>query len=168
MNPGNVLAVIGPRDELQSVKLTGFGPAGDGAVWASPRNPDVPIRAVSFLSPEALTGRPVDNRSDLYSLGCTAFHLLTGEPPFIGPRIDQLGEPTPSASQRDTRLPRDVDAVFERALAADPDRRYPSGGEFAAALRRATADPSAGIVSGARSPGRDHYTVLFRGTEVGR
>lgn len=95
-----------------------------------------------YMSPEAIEGEVVDNRSDIYSLGCTAFHLLTGQPPFTGATIAStmsahLTKPVPSISTVNEHLPERTDAVFARVLAKNPDDRFPSCAEFVTALREA-------------------------------
>ena len=95
-----------------------------------------------YISPEAIEGEAVDNRSDIYSLGCTAFHLLTGQPPFSGTTIAStmsahLTKPVPSISTVNEPLPEKMDAVFERVLAKNPDDRYQSCAEFVTALQEA-------------------------------
>lgn len=95
-----------------------------------------------YISPEAIEGEVVDNRSDIYSLGCTAFHLLAGQPPFTGTTITStmsahLTKPVPSISTVNEHLPEGADAVFERVLAKNPDDRYQSCAEFVTALQEA-------------------------------
>ncbi|GIX21829.1 MAG: hypothetical protein KatS3mg121_0612 [Gammaproteobacteria bacterium] len=95
----------------------------------------------SFMSPEQLAGRPVDGRSDLFSLGVTFFQLLTGELPFVGETISTLmykiaNEPPRDILEIRPALPPCVKAIIEKALKKDPDERFQTGAEFAAAVRR--------------------------------
>lgn len=97
---------------------------------------------MQYISPEAIEGEVVDNRSDIYSLGCTAFHLLAGKPPFTGTSIAStmsahLTKPVPSISAVNEHLPAKTDAVFERVLAKNPDDRYQSCAEFVTAIQEA-------------------------------
>ena len=97
---------------------------------------------MQYISPEAIEGEVVDNRSDIYSLGCTAFHLLTGRAPFTGATIAatmsaHLTKPVPSACTVNEHLPERTDSVFERVLAKNPDDRYQSCAEFVTALQEA-------------------------------
>jgi serine/threonine protein kinase len=100
------------------------------------------LGTLDYAAPEQIEGRPVDGRTDLYSLGCAAFELLAGEPPF---RRDQpmavmyahVTAPPPALTQRRADLPPAVDQVFARVLAKSPADRYGSCGELAAELRRA-------------------------------
>jgi hypothetical protein len=100
------------------------------------------LGTLDYAAPEQIEGRPVDGRTDQYSLGCAAFELLAGEPPF---RRDQpmavmyahATAPPPALTQRRAGLPPAVDQVFARVLAKSPADRYGSCGELAAELRRA-------------------------------
>jgi serine/threonine-protein kinase len=94
----------------------------------------------TYMSPEQCRGAGlVDQRSDVYSLGCVLFALITGRPPFehegAGELIAMhLREPAPLASSLVAAVPADVDALIARCLVKDPDQRFPSAGELAAAL----------------------------------
>ena len=99
-----------------------------------------------YISPEAIEGEVVDNRSDIYSLGCTAFHLLTGQPPFTGATIAStmsahLTKPVPSISTVNEHLTQRMDAVFERVLAKNPDDRYQSSTEGCSVIGQPPAVP---------------------------
>jgi WD40 repeat protein len=96
----------------------------------------------AYMSPEQAAGEQarVDSRSDVYGLGVILFELLTGEPPFRGTLTTLLRqvieeEPRPPRKLND-RIPRDLETVCLKALAKAPPRRYQTGGELAADLRR--------------------------------
>lgn len=82
-----------------------------------------------YMSPEQATGREADGRSDLFSLGCTMYHLLTGQLPFPGETIlEQLGRrirggPVPITDVRPDLSPRLVE-VLDRLMARQPEDRY--------------------------------------------
>ena len=92
-----------------------------------------------YMSPEqAVAQRDIDQRTDIYSLGCVVYEMLTGEPPFTGPTpqavlAKRLSEPVPHL-----RTGRDVPLALERAvtkaLARSPADRFPTAAEFAEAL----------------------------------
>ena len=121
------------------VKITDFGiamlPTGSrsfiGSVAGSPK----------YISPEQVVGRPVDARSDLFSLGAVLYELLTGTPPFAGTALDEIlhnvinASPDPPTS-RNRRLPAAFDAIVARALAKHPDNRYQSAREMSEDLRQ--------------------------------
>ncbi len=89
-----------------------------------------------YISPEqARSPRDVDVRSDIYSLGCTLYHMLTGEPPYprgtmLQKLLDHQGKDTPDASTRNPRVPPELSAVVRRMMAADPEDRYGSPDEL--------------------------------------
>ncbi|UQE75309.1 hypothetical protein MYK68_01320 [Gordonia sp. PP30] len=108
------------------------------------------LDAVVFASPEQLRGRPLDPRSDQYSLAATAFALLTGTPPYAGSSSTAIvlahgQDPIPSAAVRNPQLPPAADPVFYRALAKNPAERFPDSRSFTAALRAAIEGVSAAV-----------------------
>lgn len=98
-----------------------------------------------YSAPEQYEGRPVP-ATDQYALACVAHLLLTGQPVFDGTVVElhhqHLTLPPPPASGVNSHLPVQVDAVLARALAKQPDARYPSMRAFAEALRSAITLPS--------------------------
>ncbi len=101
-----------------------------GECWGTP----------SYMSPEQACGKPLDGRSDLFSLGSVLYQLLTGRRPFAGANVPQImarvlqHEPL-LPSRMDPALPRDLDLVITRALAKDPTQRYADGRAFAEDLQ---------------------------------
>lgn len=92
-----------------------------------------------YISPEQAYGNPVDGRSDLYSLGATAFFALTGHPLFDGPSpiavvTKHLNEPPPPLASVRADLPLPLTRAVDRCLAKDPAQRFGSGEELAEAL----------------------------------
>ncbi|WP_280186857.1 MULTISPECIES: serine/threonine-protein kinase [Nocardia] len=97
---------------------------------------------LAYASPEQLSGEPVDHRADQYSLGCTLFTLLAGQPPFPSTNPGQivaghLAKPVPRLSGTRPELPPPLDAVIARAMAKHRDERFASCGDFAAAAAAA-------------------------------
>jgi eukaryotic-like serine/threonine-protein kinase len=93
----------------------------------------------SFMSPEQLEGRTVTGRSDLFSLGVSLFQLLTGQLPFTADSMTGLMQQIAEAPHPPVRafrpdLPACVQSILDRALAKNPDQRYDSGAQMAAAL----------------------------------
>jgi hypothetical protein len=100
------------------------------------------LGTLDYISPEQITGRPVNGRTDQYALACAAFELLTGAVPFarddaMSVMYAQLSERPPSLTSRRPDLPPAANDVFARALAKDSGNRYESCGGFADALREA-------------------------------
>ena len=109
----------------------GEGPtAGDTAAGAVVGTP-------SYMSPEQAGGRPVDPRADVYALGAILYHVLAGTPPQPAPG-DAAGAPARQVPlvSLEPRLPPDLLAIVDKALAADIARRYPSAFELADDLKR--------------------------------
>jgi serine/threonine-protein kinase len=97
------------------------------------------IGTPQYMSPEQAYGQPVDGRSDLYSLGATAFYALTGRPLFDGPSpiavvTKQLNEPPPPLAGVRPDLPPQLTRAVDRCLAKDPNDRFATGEELAEAL----------------------------------
>lgn len=102
------------------------------------------LGTAGYLSPEQARGEPATAASDRYALGIVAYELLTGGRPFergsaTAEAAAHIHEAVPPASERQVGLPPAVDAVFARALAKDPARRYESAAAFVEALRGALA-----------------------------
>jgi len=102
------------------------------------------IGTPAYMSPEqASAEREVDPRSDLYSLGCVLYEMLTGEPPFTGPNaqailVKRLTDPVPSARRLRDTIPPELDTALQRALARAPADRYATSAEFSAAIHAGT------------------------------
>jgi eukaryotic-like serine/threonine-protein kinase len=110
-------------------RLSGAGSTRTGIVLGTP----------SFMSPEQLEGRTVTGHSDLFSLGVSLFQLLTGQLPFTADSMTGLMQQIAEAPHPPLRafrpdLPACVESVIDRALAKNPDARYDTGAQMAAAL----------------------------------
>jgi serine/threonine-protein kinase len=97
-----------------------------------------------FMSPEQLRGRPLDPRTDIYSLALMAYEMLTGKLPFLGRTQQETmiarlrSEPTPLRKMRpDLDLPEAVERVLNRAMQRNPDDRFATTIEFADAFAAA-------------------------------
>jgi beta-lactam-binding protein with PASTA domain/predicted Ser/Thr protein kinase len=99
------------------------------------------IGTAQYLSPEQARGDTVDARSDVYSLGCVLYEILTGEPPFTGDSpvavaYQHVREDPVPPSQRHEGISADLDAVVLKALAKNPDNRYQTAAEMRTDLIR--------------------------------
>ncbi len=99
------------------------------------------IGTAQYLSPEQARGEKVDARSDVYSLGCVLYEILTAEPPFVGDSpvavaYQHVREDPIPPSQRHTGISPELDAVVLKSLAKNPDNRYQSAAEMRADLIR--------------------------------
>jgi len=128
------------------------------------------IGTVVYMSPEQAGGeRELDGRSDVYSLGCVVYEMLSGAPPFTGPTAMAvvtkhfMDDPKPLADTVPD-LPAGTDDVVGRALAKAPESRFSGAADFAAALRnlsaRATGHPNAGPAVAASAPPKTSLAVL--------
>jgi eukaryotic-like serine/threonine-protein kinase len=94
----------------------------------------------AYMAPEQLSGKPIDGRSDLFSLGVIAYWLLTGVKPFTGESITEVSiqvatkEPKPP-TEVDATLSPDLDYILARALAKDPEQRYQRGKQLSSDLQ---------------------------------
>lgn len=101
------------------------------------------MASVAYASPESLTGEPADHRSDIYSLGCSLYRMLTGRAPYarsggmaaVG--AAHLTEPPPRATDLAPHLPTAMDAVIATAMAKNPAERYQNAMDLAYAAARA-------------------------------
>ena len=99
------------------------------------------IGTAQYLSPEQARGESVDPRSDVYSLGCVLYEMITGVPPFVGDSpvavaYQHVREDHVPPSQRHAGISPGLDAVVLKALAKNPDNRYQTAAEMRADLVR--------------------------------
>ncbi len=112
------------------VKVADFGLArvqGDGSVNLT--QVGVTMGTPLYMSPEQIEGGPLDLRSDIYSLGVTAYHMLAGSPPFGGDSplsvaVQHLHQTAEPLSRRRPDVPEKLAAIVDRMLAKKPDDRY--------------------------------------------
>jgi len=163
IKPENVHLLPGDR-----AKLTDFGIARitteeqltvAGQVFGTP----------SYMSPEQILGKPIDARSDLFSLGVLLYEMVTGRKPFTLPgdsvvtityRIMNDAPPQPVG------IPTVAQAMLERALAKAPEGRYQTAADFRSALRASTANMSsaqysADVQAGMPMPANASQPVSF-------
>jgi hypothetical protein len=126
------------------------------------------VGTLDYIAPEQIDGQRIDGRADLYSLGCAAYELLSGRPPFrpaegLALVRAHLSEPPPELTAERRDLPGVIDRVLAGAMAKDPGQRYPSCARFAADLGRALGlvpgDPAPPDVGGRPRPGAPTQAV---------
>jgi len=135
LKPHNVLV-----DEEGRAKVTDFGIARAGA--SDMTETGSIMGTAQYLSPEQAQGQPVDERSDLYSIGVVLYELLTGIVPFdhesaVTIALKHVSEAPVPPMQVNPAVPPALDAVAMRALRKEPGARYQSADEFIGALQSA-------------------------------
>jgi serine/threonine-protein kinase len=131
------------------------------------------LGTADYVAPEQIRHREVDGRADQYALGCSAFELLCGEPPF---RRDygqatlhaHQSEPPPPLTSLRADLPTEVNDVFARVLAKSPAERYPACQDFADSLRSALGLQSYAGVTGTSAPEAQAISAEFPPTKQGK
>ncbi len=93
----------------------------------------------AYMSPEQAQSRTIDGRSDLYSLGCCLYQMLTGQPPFVGSdpiaiAYQHVKEHPPPPRELNPAVPAELETVVLRAMAKCPEDRYPAAAEMRADL----------------------------------
>jgi serine/threonine protein kinase len=167
LKPDNVLIT-----EDGVTKVSDFGivrAIGDRSITSTR-----PLGSVAYVSPEQATGRDVDARSDLYSLGVVLFEMLTGTRPFeadspVSIALAHIEKPPPSVRAVVKSISPEAAAVVERALAKSPDDRFPSADEMRAAIDDVlgtAAPPETAVLrtedgAGRADAGADAPTVAF-------
>lgn len=132
IKPANILIT-----DQGAVKITDFGVAR--LATSSLTTTGQFIGTPNYMSPEQVTGSPVDGRSDLFSLGVVLFELLTGKRPFAGESVTEVSykivhEPPPVPSQLRPGLPPAFNPIILKLLEKKPENRYARGLEVARAL----------------------------------
>ncbi len=141
IKPGNVL--IEAREGGQHVYLTDFGLArlidAETGLTAS----GAFIGTLDYAAPEQIKGERLDARTDVYALGCLLYEMLCGSTPFakqtekVAKMYAHLMEPPPDVRELRPELPGDLAQAIRRAVAKDPDERFPSAGDLARAANAA-------------------------------
>lgn len=134
VKPSNILI-----DKNDSVKVVDFGIAK--LVDSDLTQPYQILGSPSYMSPEQITGGPIDGRSDVFSTGIVFYYILTGRKPFeaenISLIIQKILNDTPELPSRiKSDLPQHTDYVLLKALSKDPAERYSTVKEFVEALSK--------------------------------
>ena len=143
VKPGNVLIAVPEGSQAgEHVYLSDFGLTKRAASDSGVTGTGQFVGTLDYASPEQFEGKPLDARSDIYSLGCVLYECLAGQPPFRSETdamvmYGHLMEVPPRITSARPELPSQIDTVISRALAKSPDERYDSAGELAVAAAAA-------------------------------
>ena len=134
VKPANVMY----EPESDQVKVTDFGIAR--ITDSSKTKTGMVLGTPSYMSPEQLSGKKIDGRSDLFSLGVTLYQMVCGQLPFTGDSMAQLMFKIANEAQPDVRsvnslIPDGLATIIDRALSKDMEQRYQTGAEMARDLR---------------------------------
>jgi serine/threonine protein kinase len=136
VKPANILITEGGKPMLTDFGIARLLETNDGATLTGT---GMGVGTPEYMSPEQGMGRPVDGRTDVYSLGIVLFELVTGRKPYTADTpmavvLKQNTEPLPKPSSINPALPENVEQVLYKALAKNPDDRYQTMADFADTL----------------------------------
>jgi WD40 repeat protein/tRNA A-37 threonylcarbamoyl transferase component Bud32 len=146
VKPSNVLLDTGARpDGSDHVYLADFGLTTRISEGTGIGDDDHLMGTIDYVAPEQIAGEEIDARADVYSLGCVLYECLVGQAPFrsdseLAVVFAHLESEPPAPSAQRPELPAALDAVIARALAKEPEQRYPSCREFARAALAVSVD----------------------------
>jgi hypothetical protein len=160
LKPGNMIVT----GEDATLKVLDFGMAKivatDHAESVALSTGNLIWGTAKYMSPERVTGTGDDPRIDLYAIGCIAFELVTGQPPFVGTSNEVLHshmtQPPPIPSMRRAAIPPELDAVILRCLEKKPEHRFATAADLFAALRKVPGYPPP------KSDGRRRFVPVER------
>jgi Tol biopolymer transport system component len=137
-------AASGAADDMTRMS-SASGVTGEGRI----------IGTVAYMSPEQAEGKPVDPRSDIFSLGVVLHEMATGNRPFKGDTnvaiLSSILKDTPSPiTDSNPELPADLARIVRRCLAKDPDRRYQTAADLRNELEELKQDTASGTATMAR------------------
>ena len=162
LKPANIFLIRVNADERERVRVLDFGmaklidlTAGSGSGTGGLTQAGEILGTPEYMAPEQAIGGEIDRRIDVYALGCVAYEMWTGTPPFSGPNYvtvlaKHMDEKPPRISDlRDA--PPALEQLVARALSKNPEDRPADMGAFIAALQRIAEDEG---VAGSLLPAR--------------
>ncbi len=170
LKPGNIMLLDQPESNF--VKIVDFGLARlfePRAVLHTLTQTGMLVGTVFYMSPEQCTGKRADHRSDVYSLGCIIYEMLTGVPPYdadnpVGLMHLHATAPTPRLPSGKAGVPAGLDNILSKAMEKNPQSRYQSMEDFQRDLELLLAGKGEEILasSGETMPGSPkRYSTIF-------
>lgn len=141
IKPGNIL--VAERDFVYLIDFGIARAAGETGLTST----GLTIGTFAYMAPERFGGGESDHRSDVYSLTCVLYELVTGSTPYPGKNVEQqiaghLHFPPPAPTNQAIGIPAGFDAVIARGMAKNPEERFQSAGDLAAAAIAALTGPT--------------------------
>jgi serine/threonine-protein kinase len=135
IKPANIMLL----KDTDKIKVTDFGIAR--ITSSSKTKTGVVLGTPSYMSPEQVSGKKLDGRSDIFSLGVVLFEMLTGQKPFVSEDMTSLmfqiaKEKHPSARKFNPKIPLIVEKVIDKALIKDVNQRYQNADLMSEHLRK--------------------------------
>ncbi len=140
VKPANIMLDSGSAERAPEIAyVSDFGLIRELHATGSPTKSGELLGTIDYIAPEQIEGGPIDGRADIYSLGCVAYECFTGRTPFVRENEAavlwaHMKDDPPPVSEVEPELPVGLDKPIARAMAKDPDDRFDSCFEFAAAL----------------------------------
>jgi eukaryotic-like serine/threonine-protein kinase len=141
LKPGNLRLTPDGRLKILDFGLAKLAhPTTDTAATESMTEPHVMLGTLPYMSPEQVLGRPLDKRSDIFSLGVVLYEMCTGKPAFSTSKRGNIpdaiihSEPEP-ISHFSYEISEELERIIRKAMAKLPEERYRDGGEFLVDLR---------------------------------
>jgi hypothetical protein len=143
VKPANIL--LSGEGDSEQVYLTDFGLTKRLGSHGDLTRPGGWVGTPDYVAPEQIQARDVDGRADVYSLGCVLYEMLTGHVAYpkgsdVAKLWAHVADPPPLPSTERSELVAAFDTAVAKATAKDPEDRYRSAGELAAAVRAAIAE----------------------------
>ncbi|NOX53724.1 MAG: SUMF1/EgtB/PvdO family nonheme iron enzyme [Planctomycetes bacterium] len=140
-------------------KIVDFGLARDQQADTQLTQQGLLLGTPAYMAPEQWTGGPIDNRTDLYALTCTYYHLLTGHLPFEASSLPALGyqhrhEPFPDPRTHEPELPDAICRILARGSAKEPSERFQNAEELVSELEAVLASAGSAATGSFSQPVR--------------